>query len=111
MPPENQILRATLPAIVGLAAPLIAQADVTVQERGALSISNINVQTTNTWQIAGEKERTESDLRCQGTAALQCEKSQHMDIIRLDRGVIWKMEPRKRRAHVFFTRIPALCSL
>jgi hypothetical protein len=97
MPSEVQILRVTLLALIGLAAPLSAQADVTVQERGTLSISNINVHTRSTRQIAGEKERTESDLRCQGTAALPCEKNQQIDIIRLDRGVIWKLEPKKRR--------------
>jgi hypothetical protein len=97
MPPEVQKLRVTLLALIGLVAPLGTQADVTVQERGSLSISNINVQTTSTRQIAGEKERTESDLGCQGTASLQCGKNQQIDIIRLDRGVIWKLEPRNRR--------------
>jgi hypothetical protein len=97
MPPEVQILRVTLLALIGLAAPLSAQADVTVLERGTLSISNINVHTTSTQQIAGEKERTESDLLCQGTASLLCGKNQQIDIVRLDRGVIWKLEPRKRR--------------
>jgi hypothetical protein len=97
MPPEVQILRVTVFALVGLAAPLGAQADVTVQERGTLSISNINVQTTSTQQIAGEKERNESDLRCPGAPTLLCGRNQQIDIIRLDRGVIWKLEPKKGR--------------
>jgi hypothetical protein len=97
MPPEVQILRVTLLVLIGLAAPLVAQADVTVQERGILSISNLHVHSTSTQQIAGEKGRAESELGCQGTASLLCGKNQQIEIIRLDRGVIWKLEPRKSR--------------
>jgi hypothetical protein len=104
MPHAIQTSGITLLALLGVAVPSAAVADVTVQERSTLSVSSLNVHTTRTLQIAGDKERTESELRCEGMVSLPCSKNQQIDIVRLDRGVTWSWDPKKKR----YTETPFL---
>ena len=83
-----------------LACPAVA--DVTVQEQMTMNFAIIKAHSTNTERIAGDKQRTESELRCDGMMSLLCGKTQQVDIVRLDRGVTWKVEPKKKR----YTEIP-----
>jgi hypothetical protein len=84
-------------SIMGLAMPLGALADVTVQQQTTLNVSIVKAHITTTEQIAGNSRRTESELRCEGMMSLVCGKNLHADIVRLDRGVIWNIEPKKQR--------------
>jgi hypothetical protein len=93
-----------------LACPAVA--DVTVQEQMTMNFAIIKAHSTNTERIAGDKQRTESELRCDamrcdamrcdGMMSLMCGKTQQVDIVRLDHGVTWKVEPKKKR----YTEIP-----
>ena len=83
-----------------LACPAIA--DVTVQEQTTMNFAIIKAHSTNTERIAGDKQRTESEMRCDGMMSLVCGKTQQVDIVRLDRGVTWNVEPNKKR----YTEIP-----
>lgn len=78
-----------------LACPSVA--DVTVREQMTMNFAIIKAHSTNTERIAGDKQRTESDVRCDGMMSLLCGKTQQVDIVRLDRGVTWKVESKKKR--------------
>jgi hypothetical protein len=83
--------------VAALAAPLAALADVTVQERTTVNVSILKAHGTSTERIAGDKQRTEAELRCEGMLSLLCRKAERVDIIRLDRDVTWNIEPKKKR--------------
>ena len=82
---------ALLPAftLIGIAAPLGAVADVTVQEQTTVNVSNLKAHSLATHRISGDKERSETE-------------DGHVDIVRLDRGVTWTVDPKKKR----YTEIP-----
>jgi hypothetical protein len=97
MPLAIQISGTRLFALLGAAASFTAAADVTVQERGVLAMPNLNVHATSTQKIAGEKQRTESQLHCEGVVSSPCSENQQIDIVRLDRGVVWSLDSKNKR--------------
>ncbi len=84
-------------ALIGFATPLAAVADVTVQIQTTVNVSTVKAHSVATHRISGDKERSETDLRCDGLMSTICGKDQRVDIVRLDRGVTWTMEPKKKR--------------
>jgi hypothetical protein len=89
-------LTISLLALLAVALPLAAPADVTVEEQATLSLRDGGLHGTETMQIAGEKQRTDSQLGCQGLATSACEQPRHIDIVRLDRGLTWSLEWKKQ---------------
>ena len=71
-------------SLIGLTAPLGAVADVTVQEQTTVNVSNLKAHSLTTRRISGDKERSETEDR-------------NVDIVRLDRGVTWSVDPKKKR--------------
>jgi hypothetical protein len=74
-----------------------AHADITVQEQTTFNVGIVKVQGSKTERIAGEGQRTESDLKCAGLFSLFCRSAQRSEIVRLDRDLVWTMEPKKKQ--------------
>jgi hypothetical protein len=83
-----------LPFLALIIGPAGAIADVTVQEQLSLRTPNLRTQWINKQSLAGDKERSDLELRCEGSSA--CDKNQRTDITRLDREAAWAIEPAKR---------------
>ena len=73
-----------------------ASADVTVQEQMNLDVASIKAHGTTTKQFTSDKERTETEFRCDGFLSMLCGKNNGLEIVRLDRGVVLAGEPAKQ---------------
>ena len=90
---------ALLPAftLIGVVSPLGAIADVTVQEQTTVNVSTVKAHGLATYRISGDKERSETELWCDGPMSSACGKGSHVDIVRLDRGVTWTVVPKNKQ--------------
>jgi hypothetical protein len=84
-----------------LAAPTL-DADVTLEEvvrmegAGAMSLANMSIQTTT--HIAGDRSRTESDMKMQsGMMNMFVRGGPRADIVRLDRDTTYSLDLKKKR--------------
>ena len=77
-------------------------ADVTIQQETTIHAFIVKAHGTNIDQIAGDKQRNETQFSCDGMMSLFCGHNKAVDIVRLDRGVTWKIEPKQKR----YTEIP-----
>jgi hypothetical protein len=85
-------------SVIVMAAPLSAAvADVTIQERTQLNVDIVKMQGTNTTRISGDRERVETDMRCDGTMSMLCRKIKALEVVRLDRDLSWSAEPNRKR--------------
>jgi hypothetical protein len=76
--------------------PLGAGADVTIEEQSTFDFSIIKAQGTMTELTTADKQRRDNALHCDGLMSLLCANAQGGEIIRLDRGVQWTLEPKKQ---------------
>jgi hypothetical protein len=88
--------------LIGITAPLAALADVTVQEQTTVNLATVTGHSLATHHISGDKQRSESELRCDGAMSPVCGQALHVDIVRLDRGVTWIVDPKNKR----YTEVP-----
>jgi hypothetical protein len=80
-----------------LATPA-AQADVTIQQKNALDVASIiKSHGSSTSSITADKKREDSESHCEGMMSLVCGNVHNGEIVRLDRGVTWHLEPDKKR--------------
>ncbi|GAC1504940.1 MAG: hypothetical protein NVS1B6_12930 [Steroidobacteraceae bacterium] len=80
-----------------LAVPAV-QADVTVQQKTALDVASvIRAHGSSTTSITADKKREDSDSHCEGVMSLVCGNVRNAEIVRLDRGVTWHLEPDKKK--------------
>jgi hypothetical protein len=77
-------------------------ADVTIQQETTIHAFVVKAHGTTIDQIAGDKQRNETTFSCDGVMSLFCGHNKAVDIVRLDRGVTWKIEPKQKR----YTEIP-----
>jgi hypothetical protein len=83
-----------------------ARADVTVQEKTTLDVASmIRMHGATTTSITTEKKRDDSESHCEGMMSLVCGNLHRGDIVRLDRGLTWHLEPDKKsyREDIFAT--------
>ena len=79
-----------------------AVADVSVQEQTTLKAAIVKAHATSTHRVAGDKERSESEFRCDGIMSMFCGKNSTVEIVRLDRDLTWSEEPKKKT----YTEVP-----
>jgi hypothetical protein len=85
--------------VLGIAALLTASAthaDVTIEQQTSFDLAIIKAHGKNTELTTTDKQRSDSDLHCEGFMSMVCGNAQGATIIRLDRGVEWTLEPRKK---------------
>jgi len=84
--------------LLGLVALCVAsaQADVTVEQQTSIDLSFIKAHGKSTELTTTDKRRHDDDLHCEGFMSMVCGNAEHATIIRLDRGVEWTLEPKKK---------------
>jgi hypothetical protein len=81
-------------------------ADVTIQQKNTLDVASmIKTHGASTTSIAAEKKREDTETHCEGMMSLVCGNQHGGEIVRLDRGLTWRLEPDKKsyREDVFAT--------
>jgi hypothetical protein len=74
-----------------------AQADVTIQEKTNLEVASmIRMHGALTLSITADKKREDSESHCEGALSLFCGNVQGGEIVRLDRDLVWRLEPKKK---------------
>jgi hypothetical protein len=82
------------------------QADVTVQQKTTLDVASmIKTHGTSTTSLTADKKREDTESHCEGMMSLVCGNLHGGEIVRLDRGLTWHLEPNKKsyREDVFAT--------
>jgi len=74
-----------------------AFADVTIQQETTIHAFIVKAHGTTIDRVAGDKQRNETQFSCDGVMSLFCGHNKTVDIVRLDRGVTWKVEPKQKR--------------
>jgi hypothetical protein len=73
-----------------------ARADVTVEQQLTFDFSILKAHGNTTEYTTEDKQRSDTDLHCDGFMSMFCGNEHSADIIRLDRDVTWALEPRKK---------------
>jgi len=82
-------------AVVVAVVPSAVRADVTIQQQTQLDLAVIKAHGTRTESTTTDKLRSDSETHCEGLMSMFCGNTQTGEIIRLDRGVEWALEPKK----------------
>jgi hypothetical protein len=96
---NHRLLRAIGVAIAASFLPLTAaQADVTIQQKTNLDVASmIKMHGSTTSSISSDKKRDDTESHCEGVMSMFCGNLRGGEIVRLDRGVTWYLEPDKKR--------------
>jgi hypothetical protein len=93
-------------AIAAAAASSLAHADVTIEQKTTFTLgSSIHMHGDLTNSITADKKREDSDTHCEGMMSVLCGNLQSGEIVRLDRDLTWRLQPKKKtyREEVFAT--------
>jgi hypothetical protein len=77
--------------------PGTARADVTVGQKTSMSLAGINIDIDSVERTSGDKQRTDTTMRCHGLLSLFCHDVESGRIVRLDKRLEWQLEPKKKR--------------
>jgi hypothetical protein len=83
-----------------------AHADVTIEQKTTLDVSSvIRTHGSSTTNITADKKREDTESHCEGMMSLVCGNVRGGEIVRLDRGLTWHLEPDKKsyREDIFAT--------
>src|SRR6202030_4640864 len=106
---KKHLARMIRPVCVVIGATLgatAAQADVTVQSKNTLDVASmIRMHGASTTSITSDKKRDDTESHCEGMMSLVCGNLHGGEIVRLDRGLTWHLEPDKKsyREDIFAT--------
>jgi hypothetical protein len=79
-------------------AAAVVHADVTIEQRTTLDVvSMIRTHGSSTANITADKKREDTESHCEGMMSLVCGNVRGGEIVRLDRGLTWRLEPDKKR--------------
>lgn len=85
-----------LTLIAGCFAVPAVRADVTVEEQSTFDLSIIKAHGNSIELTAADKQRRDGSMHCEGFMSLLCGNTESGEIIRLDRDVEWRLEPKKQ---------------
>jgi hypothetical protein len=78
-------------------ATTVVHADATIEQKTTLDVASMirshGVSTTN---VTADKKREDSESHCEGMMSLVCGNMHSGEIVRLDRGVTWRLHPEKK---------------
>jgi hypothetical protein len=98
---NNQLIGALRTACFLAGAPFAAavvQADVTLEQRTTLDVASvIRTHGSSTTNVTADKKREDTESHCEGLMSLVCGNVRGGEIVRLDRGLTWHLEPDKKR--------------
>jgi hypothetical protein len=76
----------------------VVRADVTIEQRTTLDVASmIRTHGSSTTNITADKKREDTESHCEGMMSLVCGNVRGGEIVRLDRGLTWRLEPDKKR--------------
>jgi hypothetical protein len=76
----------------------VVQADVTIEQKTTLDVASmIRTHGSSKTDIAADKKREDTEMHCEGMMSLVCGNVRSGEIVRLDRGLTWHLEPDKKR--------------
>jgi hypothetical protein len=87
-------------------AAAAVHADVTVQQKTSLDVASmIQLHGANTTSFTADKKREDTESHCEGVMSLVCGNVRGGEIVRLDRGLTWRLEPKQKsyREEIFAT--------
>lgn len=74
------------------------RADVTIQQTTALNVASIiQMHGATTTSLTADKKREDTESHCEGVMSIVCGNVQSGEIVRLDKEVTWRLEPKKKR--------------
>jgi hypothetical protein len=98
---KNHLIGALRTACFLAGAPFAAavvQADVTLEQRTTLDVASvIRTHGSSTTNVTADKKREDTESHCEGLMSLVCGNVRSGEIVRLDRGLTWHLEPDKKR--------------
>jgi hypothetical protein len=75
----------------------IVQADVTITQKTNLDVASlISSHGSSTFSLTADKQREDSESHCEGLMSIVCGNIQGGEIVRLDRDLSWRLEPKKK---------------
>ncbi len=81
----------------GLMGLTAARADVTIEQKTTLDVASmIKTHGSSTTNITTDKKREDSESHCEGMMSLVCGNVHGGEIVRLDRGLTWRLRPDKK---------------
>lgn len=84
-----------LAAAAGVAAPA-ARADVIIQQQSSFEVAFIKAHGSSTQSTTSDKQRTDTDMHCDGFMSMLCGNTQSADIVRLDKDLRWTLDLKKQ---------------
>lgn len=78
-------------------ASIGAQADVTITQQTSFDVAVIKAHGSSTTAYSADKKRQDTDTHCEGVMSIVCGNLQSGDIVRLDKGLTWHLEPKQKR--------------
>src|SRR6202167_1693442 len=101
-----QALRMACLVTGGFLAASAVQADVTIEQKTTLNVASM-MQThgSSTTNMTADKKREDTESHCEGMMSMICGNVHGGEIVRLDRGLTWHLEPDKKsyREDIFAT--------
>jgi hypothetical protein len=78
--------------------PLPAAADVTINQQTSFDAASLmRTHGATTTFYSADKKRQDTETHCEGVLSIVCGNVQGGEIVRLDRGLTWRLEPKKKR--------------
>jgi hypothetical protein len=91
-------LRTMLLGFTALGAMQSASADVTITQQTAFDFGSVvHTHGGNTSVYTDDKKRNDTDTHCEGLMSIVCGNLQGGDIVRMDRGITWVLDPKHKR--------------
>jgi hypothetical protein len=93
-----EVLRTTCFVAGASFAAAVVQADVTIEQKTTLDVASlIRTHGSSTTNFTADKKREDTESHCEGMMSLVCGNVHGGEIVRLDRGLTWHLEPDKKR--------------
>jgi hypothetical protein len=73
------------------------KADVTITQQTSFDVALIKTHGSNVTAYSADKKRQDVETHCEGVMSIVCGNVQSGDIVRLDKGVTWQLEPKQKR--------------
>ena len=83
--------------VVLLSFTLGAQADVTITQQTSFDVAVVKSHGSSTTAYSADKKRQDTDTHCEGVLSIVCGNVQSGEIVRLDKGLTWHLEPKQKR--------------
>jgi hypothetical protein len=75
----------------------VVHADTTIEQKNTLDVASvIRSHGSTTSSITSDKKRDDSDFHCEGMMSMFCGNMKGGEIVRLDRGLTWRLNPSKK---------------